>query len=65
MFNYVKITKKSEQIFCLFFKLWKFLLKYKKVSNLEARKFYFLKDKAFFQSRFFLFFELGKLLPEI
>ena len=30
-----------------------------------ARKFLFQKYKKFFQSGFFLFFELGKLLPEI
>ena len=39
--------------------------KYKEFFNLEARKFYFPKYKTFFQSGFFVLFELGKLLPEI
>ena len=36
-----------------------------KISNIEARKFHFPKYKKFFGVDSFLFFKLGKLLPEI
>ena len=46
-------------------RLYSSLLKYKKFSNFVARNFHFLKYKKFLQSRFFLFFELRNIPPEI
>ena len=48
-----------------FLELQKFLLKYKKFFKLVARKLYSPKYKTFFQSMFFLFFELEKFFPEM
>ena len=45
----------SEQIFCLIFKLWKFLLIYNKFFKLRARKFRFPKYKKLSKSFFFHF----------
>ena len=56
----------SEPIFFICFSgLVSSLLKYKKLFKLGARKFHFLKYKKFFQSEFFSFFELGKILLEV
>ena len=52
----------SEQIFCLIFKLWKFLLKYNKFFKLRARKFCFPKYKKLSKRVFFSFFELASSL---
>ena len=48
----------------LFFQEKYFLRKYKNFFNLGARKFHFLKYKKFFQSEFFLLFELRKLFSK-
>ena len=46
----------SEQsLFCLFFRLWKFLLKYKKIPNFVAKKSHFRKYKKHFKVGFFYF----------
>ena len=57
--DYKNVTRQeisSEQIFCLLLELWKFLLKYKKNSNIEARKFHFPKYKELYKGDFFFTF---------
>ena len=58
--------KKNKENIRNFFKLeiLNFLSEMWEVYNLVARKFHFLKYKKRFQSGFFSFVELGKLLPE-